>query len=100
EVCGLPMEPGSCFARIIKFYYDKEEKACRLFLYRGCHGNGNRFETKEDCEQTCRGKAGRTLGGAPSPDEQTVDVGLIVGILGGVVFAAAMIATIALLVVR
>lgn len=56
EVCNLQMDPGSCFARIVKFYYDKEEKACRLFLYGGCQGNGNHFETKEDCEQMCRGQ--------------------------------------------
>ncbi|KAI5624434.1 boophilin-H2 [Silurus asotus] len=50
------MEPGSCFARSFMYYYDSEEKVCRLFLYKGCQGNGNRFETKEDCESMCRGQ--------------------------------------------
>ncbi|KAK3550177.1 hypothetical protein QTP86_021209 [Hemibagrus guttatus] len=99
-VCSLKMDPGSCFARQAMYYYDSEEKACRLFLYGGCQGNGNRFDTKEDCDKMCRAKSGRMLGSAPSPDEQTVDVGLIVGILGGVVFAVAVIASIALFVVQ
>ncbi|MCJ8742292.1 hypothetical protein PDJAM_G00080400 [Pangasius djambal] len=99
-VCTLKMNPGSCFARQLMYYYDSEEKVCRLFLYGGCQGNGNRFETKEACESMCRAKSGRMFGSAPNPDEQKVDVGLIVGILGGVVFAVAMIATIALFVVQ
>ncbi|KAF7701019.1 hypothetical protein HF521_002184 [Silurus meridionalis] len=100
SVCNLKMEPGSCFGRSFMYYYDSEEKVCRLFLYKGCHGNGNRFETKEDCESMCRARSGRMIGSAPNPDEQTVDVGLIVGILGGVVFAVALIASIALFVVQ
>ncbi|XP_026995195.1 boophilin-H2 [Tachysurus fulvidraco] len=99
-VCNLKMEPGSCFARQAMYYYDSQEKACRMFLYGGCQGNGNRFDTKEDCEKMCRAKSGRMLGPAPNPDEQTVDVGLIVGILGGVVFAVAVIASVALFVVQ
>ncbi|XP_017344840.1 boophilin-G2 isoform X1 [Ictalurus punctatus] len=99
-VCTLDMDPGSCFARLLRYYYSKEEKVCRLFLYGGCQGNGNRFDSKEACESMCRARSGRTFGQASNPDEQTVDMGLIVGILGGVVFAVAMIATIALFVVQ
>ncbi|XP_066506517.1 inter-alpha-trypsin inhibitor [Hoplias malabaricus] len=101
-VCALEMNPGSCFASILMYYYDREEKTCRIFLYRGCHGNGNRFETKEACQKTCQAKSGRILGSpdAPNPDEQTVNVGLIVGVLGGIVFAVAAIAAIVLLVTQ
>ncbi|KAB5543340.1 hypothetical protein PHYPO_G00077930 [Pangasianodon hypophthalmus] len=99
-VCALKMNPGSCFARQLRYYYDSEEKACRLFLYGGCQGNGNRFETKEDCESMCLARSGRTFGSAPNPDEQNVDVGLIVGVLGGVVFAVAIVATVVLFVVQ
>ncbi|KAI4901023.1 hypothetical protein NFI96_034299 [Prochilodus magdalenae] len=99
-VCSLKMEPGNCFASILMYHYDSNEKTCRLFFYTGCHGNGNRFESREDCQKTCQAKSGRLLGGAddPSPDQQTVDVGLIVGILGGVVFAVAVISAAVLLV--
>ncbi|XP_060765376.1 BPTI/Kunitz domain-containing protein [Neoarius graeffei] len=99
-VCTLKRDRGSCYARLVMYYYDTEQNVCRLFLYGGCQGNGNRFETKEACESMCQARSGRMLGQAPNPDEQTVDVGLIVGILGGVVFAVAVSATIALFVLR
>ncbi|XP_072515082.1 boophilin-H2 [Salminus brasiliensis] len=102
EVCGLKMDTGNCFALLAKYYYDSEEKTCRMFMYSGCHGNGNRFDTREDCQKMCQAKSGRMLGAAetPNPDLQTVDVGLIVGILGGIVFAVAVIVAIALFVTQ
>ena len=30
-----------------------EHGICRMFVYGGCGGNGNRFPSKEECEQTC-----------------------------------------------
>lgn len=63
-VCGLKMDQGNCFARHLMYFYDSEEKVCRLFLYGGCQGNGNRFETKEACESMCQGQFSPLL---PSP---------------------------------
>uniref|UniRef100_A0A4W4FSK1 BPTI/Kunitz inhibitor domain-containing protein n=1 Tax=Electrophorus electricus TaxID=8005 RepID=A0A4W4FSK1_ELEEL len=54
-LCTLKMDPGTCFASIVMYYYDTTEKNCRMFLYRGCQGNGNRFESREDCQTRCRG---------------------------------------------
>uniref|UniRef100_A0A3B4D5Z7 BPTI/Kunitz inhibitor domain-containing protein n=1 Tax=Pygocentrus nattereri TaxID=42514 RepID=A0A3B4D5Z7_PYGNA len=79
-VCALKMDPGNCYATIAMYYYDSEEKICRMFLYRGCHGNGNRFASREECQQICEGQC------------------LIVGILGGIIFAVAAISAIVLLV--
>ncbi|KAL7846583.1 hypothetical protein SRHO_G00215630 [Serrasalmus rhombeus] len=116
-VCALKMDPGNCYATIAMYYYDSEEKICRMFLYRGCHGNGNRFASREECQQMCEevstiplqqthsllyftAKSGRSVlaGDSPNPDQQTVDAGLIVGILGGIIFAVAAISAIVLLV--
>ncbi|XP_022536600.2 actinia tenebrosa protease inhibitors [Astyanax mexicanus] len=101
-VCSLPPEKGNCLALLAHYYYDSEEKICRLFHYSGCHGNGNRFETREACQSMCQAKSGRMLGAAetPNPDQQTVDVGLIVGILGGIVFAVAVVVAIAMFVTQ
>ncbi|XP_038821541.1 boophilin-H2-like isoform X2 [Salvelinus namaycush] len=52
-VCGLPVDHGSCFAMLLMHYYNAEEGNCRVFHYSGCQGNGNRFETREQCLQTC-----------------------------------------------
>uniref|UniRef100_A0A8C9R9N8 Tissue factor pathway inhibitor-like n=1 Tax=Scleropages formosus TaxID=113540 RepID=A0A8C9R9N8_SCLFO len=52
-VCELPKDQGTCLALFLMFYYNVEEKTCRTFHYSGCGGNGNRFETREECLQTC-----------------------------------------------
>lgn len=34
-------------------YFDNSEKRCMPFYYGGCEGNGNRFDTLEDCQKSC-----------------------------------------------
>ncbi|XP_073686177.1 BPTI/Kunitz domain-containing protein [Garra rufa] len=101
-VCSLPKDEGDCLATIPRFYYDSEEKMCRMFLYRGCRGNGNRFATQEDCQKMCLARSGRLLGSEemPRPDESSVNAGLIAGVLGGIVFVGALISLIVVLVLR
>ena len=36
-----------------RFYYQKETKTCECFLYYGCFGNTNNFETIKECEDKC-----------------------------------------------
>ncbi|KAG7476571.1 hypothetical protein MATL_G00084400 [Megalops atlanticus] len=98
KVCELPMEQGPCYGRQLLYYYNSQEKTCRAFLYGGCGGNGNRFEAMEKCQQTCMGKSGRSANSGPHPDEPTVNTGLIAGVVGGCVFAVAMVAAIALFI--
>uniref|UniRef100_A0A8C7J0P0 Tissue factor pathway inhibitor-like n=1 Tax=Oncorhynchus kisutch TaxID=8019 RepID=A0A8C7J0P0_ONCKI len=80
-VCGLPVDHGSCFAMLLMHYYNAEEGNCRVFHYSGCQGNGNRFETREQCLQTCMAKAGR-FGGAmepgTNPDESSTNAGTLI----------------------
>ncbi|KAK1332450.1 hypothetical protein QTO34_007127 [Cnephaeus nilssonii] len=47
-----PME-GECQDYILKWYYNKDKRACQQFWYGSCGGNANRFETKEECEVWC-----------------------------------------------
>ncbi|XGW04985.1 hypothetical protein V3C99_015848 [Haemonchus contortus] len=35
------------------FYYDSATKICQPFMYNGCNGNGNRFETAAECKSLC-----------------------------------------------
>ncbi|XP_019480272.1 PREDICTED: tissue factor pathway inhibitor 2 [Hipposideros armiger] len=53
EVCLLPAEVGPCRARIPSFYYDRYTQSCREFMYGGCEGNANNFESREACEDAC-----------------------------------------------
>lgn len=52
-VCDLPLDAGSCENGSIAWHYDGESMTCVAFTYTGCGGNGNRFQTKEQCERQC-----------------------------------------------
>ena len=56
EICTLSRETGFCRAAITRWYYDNARKECTTFIWGGCGGNGNRFESKAQCESQCQGK--------------------------------------------
>ncbi|XP_074023861.1 uncharacterized protein [Numenius arquata] len=56
--CLQPMDEGSCRHYTLLWYYHPEANACRPFIFGGCRGNSNRFETKWKCEQRCKTSAG------------------------------------------
>jgi len=37
----------------LKYFYDRQDGVCKQFMYTGCGGNENRFESKQECEQQC-----------------------------------------------
>ncbi|XP_049669708.1 collagen alpha-1(VII) chain-like [Accipiter gentilis] len=55
--CLQPMDEGSCQHYTLLWYYHPEANACRPFIFGGCRGNSNRFETKWKCEQRCKTSA-------------------------------------------
>ncbi|XP_078487794.1 uncharacterized protein LOC100178206 [Ciona intestinalis] len=52
-VCMLIPDGGPCLAAHVRFYFDRSSMTCQKFLYGGCHGNGNNFETLEECSSQC-----------------------------------------------
>ena len=69
-VCALPLDMGSkpgpgpapsCASRrmpytnvpVLRWGYSEEECTCVKFKYYGCGGNGNNFETEQDCMHAC-----------------------------------------------
>ncbi|KAM7540797.1 hypothetical protein Aperf_G00000044610 [Anoplocephala perfoliata] len=53
SICSLPIKGGNCRAFLQRWGFDISSKKCIPFVYEGCDGNANNFETKEDCEQRC-----------------------------------------------
>ncbi|KAK7480350.1 hypothetical protein BaRGS_00028397 [Batillaria attramentaria] len=58
DICQLPKQPGMCFAYFPKFYFNAASGQCENFVYGGCGGNDNRFDTLEGCQQACGGAPG------------------------------------------
>lgn len=51
--CSLPKDTGNCKAYFKKFYFDKIKRSCQEFIYGGCGGNENRFDSEEECKKSC-----------------------------------------------
>ncbi|XP_028160746.1 trypsin inhibitor-like isoform X2 [Ostrinia furnacalis] len=51
--CTSPLETGPCRGRKVAFGYDTDLEGCKQFIYGGCDGNGNRYNTLEECQAAC-----------------------------------------------
>ncbi|CAB3989200.1 serine ase inhibitor [Paramuricea clavata] len=51
--CSLKKVTGPCRAYMPMYYYNQSQGKCIQFIYGGCGGNANRFNTLEDCEKQC-----------------------------------------------
>ncbi|XP_051873525.1 collagen alpha-1(VII) chain [Pristis pectinata] len=54
DPCLLPLDEGNCSRYTLRWYYHRKSGQCRPFIYSGCRGNANRFQTPEDCEHSCK----------------------------------------------
>ena len=54
NICNLPSETGLCKAYFPRYYFDEAAGECREFIYGGCGGNANNFETLAECQTTCQ----------------------------------------------
>ncbi|XP_077270107.1 proteoglycan-like sulfated glycoprotein papilin isoform X5 [Temnothorax americanus] len=52
-ICLAPVDSGDCEESLTAYYYDAQHQMCQAFIYSGCGGNANRFQTEEQCERLC-----------------------------------------------
>ncbi|XP_017046545.1 kappaPI-stichotoxin-Shd2a [Drosophila ficusphila] len=57
EKCMFLANPGPCNGHFRMFAYDFTNNGCVMFIYGGCGGNPNRFQTKEECRIACNAPA-------------------------------------------
>ncbi|GAB1597983.1 boophilin-H2-like [Argonauta hians] len=53
-MCEQPKKVGPCRAFFRRYFFNSASGQCERFVYSGCQGNENNFETKQDCESSCR----------------------------------------------
>ncbi|KFD51135.1 hypothetical protein M514_08035 [Trichuris suis] len=53
DACAQEKDSGPCEGYNVRFYYNGRSMRCELFVYGGCGGNSNNFESKEACDETC-----------------------------------------------
>ncbi|MEQ2230357.1 hypothetical protein ILYODFUR_028450 [Ilyodon furcidens] len=52
-MCLDPLDKGTCSASITRYYYNAATKKCEEFVYSGCGGGVNNFESQESCVKVC-----------------------------------------------
>ncbi|KAK4324176.1 hypothetical protein Pmani_005179 [Petrolisthes manimaculis] len=66
--CLLPKDAGPCQNFHPRFYYNSQTGQCEYFMYGGCLGNSNNFQTLEDCQAACNAITGPTVTQTPTSD--------------------------------
>lgn len=53
DVCQLPQDSGPCDAAMRRWWFNAATGKCEPFVYGGCQGNANNFQTAMDCVGAC-----------------------------------------------
>ncbi|XP_072014296.1 uncharacterized protein [Amphiura filiformis] len=53
DICQQPLEIGPCDAYFASWGYDFQQRRCVQFVYGGCGGNQNNFDSQGECQRRC-----------------------------------------------
>uniref|UniRef100_A0AC34R1F0 Spondin-1 n=1 Tax=Panagrolaimus sp. JU765 TaxID=591449 RepID=A0AC34R1F0_9BILA len=53
EICQEEKQEGQCKGTFPRYWFNNETQVCERFIYTGCKGNRNQFETEEECKSFC-----------------------------------------------
>lgn len=51
--CSESQDVGNCTNTKARWSFNQTEDRCVPFYYTGCNGNGNKYVSKEECENAC-----------------------------------------------
>ena len=57
KICLEKPEGGVCLAYFERYFYNATSELCEIFIYGGCGGNQNNFETLRECYDNCEGNS-------------------------------------------
>ncbi|OBS60273.1 hypothetical protein A6R68_08593 [Neotoma lepida] len=63
ESCGVSKVVGRCRASIPRWWYNVTAGSCQPFVYGGCEGNGNNYQSEDECLDKCAGVTENTIDG-------------------------------------
>ena len=75
--CELEKAPGKCRGFQKKYYFNNKSGLCNEFIYTGCQGNDNRFDSLDECEASC--PVIKDLAPKPSKDEEMCSGPVVIG---------------------
>lgn len=61
DFCQASQVVGRCRASIPRWWYNVTDGSCQLFVYGGCDGNDNNYQSKEECLEKCAGVTENTM---------------------------------------
>ncbi len=61
---------GPCRGNHQRWYYRKEDGRCKQFMYGGCKGNQNNFQTDEECRNACASQTPQEICALPRAEGQ------------------------------
>ncbi|XP_023419794.1 kunitz-type protease inhibitor 2 isoform X2 [Cavia porcellus] len=61
DFCQASQVVGRCRASIPRWWYNITDGSCQLFVYGGCDGNYNNYQSKEECLGKCAGVTENTI---------------------------------------
>jgi len=54
QVCSMKPKSGPCKGSLTRWHFDQDAGKCKKFIFSGCGGNDNRFDTELGCELFCK----------------------------------------------
>ncbi|XP_068725068.1 uncharacterized protein [Montipora capricornis] len=67
QICSLPPITGRCQASMKRFFFNATSRTCEEFIFGGCHGNENKFDSLEKCKDYCGALDACELDPCPDP---------------------------------